>query len=826
MEFHNPYHFIPVKKNQRKDDLSREAFAGEVNADTHRHVTHDRYVADAFSGRLICRLTTETALVVGAKQNEKIPAEVSQYQLDGLPAIPASTLRGLISSLTEAATNSSLRVLEDESYSFRRRMEESLSAIGMIVEEAGALRMRPLALPMLRGDEGKSVKLPLEYRGLFKVPNLKVYIGDKTAIRKDLYPKKNKTFTTATKGQRYYYLQLLDRSWKNGDELDYDRGQYWKRGSLLAQYTRIPNDEPLTQEQVPANERDKYRRGIVRVLGVAERKDVPDTKKHEVFIPYPTAAEQWPTIEILPEAIERFHLLADLRTEARKIGEPQLPYHPIATIRNFKPEGKDDRKFRLKDGDLVFFRPSLLAGSNKSVVVELSLSSIWRGLIPDELSSKPATTHSFFEAVDPELLPANIAKRKFITLAEQMFGFVDEVSKKPSDVSEALLNEDDGAKQLGLAGRIYPSPARFAGVRKEGGWESISSPESLYLNDPDDPEGWTMLKILSAPKPPSPALYFKSTGNEPAYIAKNTLNPKLHVPQGRKFYLHHKVSDGTNPWQTKRRDDVETYKQKVKVRPVRENTVFYFHLDFDNLSANELGALLYALRPTETFRHKLGMGKPIGLGTVRITPAGLLLVNRNERYSADGLFNPRFAAVWHADDSQAWPWPTKHKESSEQLSEASEWPERYAREVAAAQSATDKISPPDLYQNFVTSMDQSLHGALALIGDPSAIRKTVHYPIVEGQSVEAEGETFKWFMANDFKSGRSPDQTAPAKTSLKPLVAQVQGKPKKSRQVSGLNALADKFKSIGYSTSSSEEQEPQESALTELPTLRVLPYKD
>ena len=40
-------------------------------------------------------------------------------------------------------------------------------------------------------------------------------------------------------------------------------------------------------------------------------------------------------------------------------------------------------------------------------------------------------------------------------------------------------------------------------------------------------------------------------------------------------------------------------------------------VDFDNLSPRELGLLLYALKPAEGFRHKLGMGKPIGLGGVR-----------------------------------------------------------------------------------------------------------------------------------------------------------------------------------------------------------------
>ena len=80
-------------------------------------------------------------------------------------------------------------------------------------------------------------------------------------------------------------------------------------------------------------------------------------------------------------------------------------------------------------------------------------------------------------------------------------------------------------------------------------------------------------------------------------------------------------------------------KIKTKIRPVKPNTEFKFRIRYENLSGNELGALLFALKMPEGCAHKIGMGKPYGLGSVKITPE-LYISKRNKRYltlfSSDG----------------------------------------------------------------------------------------------------------------------------------------------------------------------------------------------
>src|SRR5207253_10476185 len=68
-------------------------------------------------------------------------------------------------------------------------------------------------------------------------------------------------------------------------------------------------------------------------------------------------------------------------------------------------------------------------------------------------------------------------------------------------------------------------------------------------------------------------------------------------PQGRKMYLHHFVEPGTQPWKTKHPN--ESVEQKSRARPVRGEREFFFHVDFDNLTDEEMELALAAHRSEE-----------------------------------------------------------------------------------------------------------------------------------------------------------------------------------------------------------------------------------
>ena len=639
-----PYHFVPaVRQSPRPGDLPYPA----VRDGRHEGLLHHKFASGRTSGRLLCRLTTETPMVIGGERRavDGEPAEVEPFLLDGRPAVPASSLRGMISAIAEAASNSALRVLDDRPFSYRRIARHALSELGEVIVERKAgetvYSLRPLPDPVRVGRRD-SLEQPLQ------------------SWRRDR--------------PCYYGLAFIDGRYRG-------RPVPWEK-----------------VEELPAAEQERYVRGIARVMAARER-DLP------LFIPYPPEDDSWTPVTIQPQAVERFHELADERTEAsRERRGADLPFHPVGTERNPDP---DDPRFRLKSGDLVFYA----TGEAGTEAVEIALSQIWRGRV--ETHGRANRARDFFRRIDPDLVPFDAARTGGqLTIAEQLFGFVSE-----GDVAE------EAEAVPALASRV-----RFSFGRLEG------DPPDCFMQ----PE---TLRILDSPKPPSPNLYFIDDAQPGRYIAKHHLDPTKHRPQGRKAYVHQRGSEGAapdaSPWRSLLPEDRP--EMKSTVRPLRADLSFVFHIDFDNLSQDEMGLLLYALRPTREFRHKLGMGKPLGLGTVRLDVLGHFEVDRQARYRKQGLFAPRYARAWVAEAADL-----------ERLGDSY----RTERQAAAKTAGSDR--PEALRAAWRRRMDPRVRDALERLGEESFESSEVTVPLVEGG--DPETETFAWFVANDragFRHGRA-----------------------------------------------------------------------
>jgi hypothetical protein len=126
-------------------------------------------------------------------------------------------------------------------------------------------------------------------------------------------------------------------------------------------------------------------------------------------------------------------------------------------------------------------------------------------------------------------------------------------------------------------------------------------------------------------------------------------------------------------------------------------------VDFDNLTAWELGLLCYALKTSDSYRHKLGMGKPIGLGSININIESLQLIDRQKRYAEDPLSAERYNGVTLDIDT--------------------------------------------LRNGFINSMDENICQAIELLGNPYNVNAPVHYPQVRNGKIEEK--TYQWFVAND-----------------------------------------------------------------------------
>jgi CRISPR-associated protein (TIGR03986 family) len=239
--------------------------------------------------------------------------------------------------------------------------------------------------------------------------------------------------------------------------------------------------------------------------------------------------------------------------------------------------------------------------------------------------------------------------RQHVTPAEWLFGFVEERT------GEEAADRDGRKRRAAVAyrGRVRLSPGRP--VQPPDNEETLFV-EGDAFRDGEHPRGFVRLKELSSPKPPSPPLYFEKpqSGGFPHHQLKID-----HRPKGRKLYLHHREPD----YRTEAGNaDADAAKhRKMAVRPLKEEPVnqcggFAFHIDFENLSRHELDLLCWALRPSDDFRHKLGLGKPLGLGSIEIEIEELALIDRHRRYAEENPFDggrSRYRWTWTAADGSS-----------------------------------------------------------------------------------------------------------------------------------------------------------------------------
>jgi CRISPR-associated protein (TIGR03986 family) len=228
------------------------------------------------------------------------------------------------------------------------------------------------------------------------------------------------------------------------------------------------------------------------------------------------------------------------------------------------PKGYE--KFKgLQEHMLLYF--DIEKSSEVLRVSDMSFNAVGR----EEFS--PNHAHAAFGEAGGQLLPWGSESRtaQWLTPAEAMLGIVEEAS-------------DVGA-QRNLASRLRFTDALF-----------------------DDAQtlGEVKLPILASPKPPSPFLYFHKGDSG---VQAN----------GRKVYLRHSTESVDRDYiRTHDGNNRKTNHQKLLCDPLLSGQNTSFEIHFSNLSREELGLLLRAIEPGGEFTHLLGLGKPLGMGAVKV----------------------------------------------------------------------------------------------------------------------------------------------------------------------------------------------------------------
>lgn len=230
-----------------------------------------------------------------------------------------------------------------------------------------------------------------------------------------------------------------------------------------------------------------------------------------------------------------------------------------------------------------------------------------------------------------------------IDMSEAIFGWV-----KDKKLNDKKLNDQ------AHAGRVFITDAVV---------DSQVSADKIWCQE--NPEARITPKILATPKPTTFQHYLVQTDPEGKrenlkHYGSNLIQDT--VIRGHKLYWHQKDVSCDSIKETKEQEEIEKKaKQYTKIRPIRSQVSFHFRTYFDNLTDEELGALLWVLdlakekenriyvKDEREYRFSLGMGKPFGMGAVKLTAQQLWLSQRKqERYKK--LFDGnKWATVNYSD---------------------------------------------------------------------------------------------------------------------------------------------------------------------------------
>jgi CRISPR-associated protein (TIGR03986 family) len=236
-----------------------------------------------------------------------------------------------------------------------------------------------------------------------------------------------------------------------------------------------------------------------------------------------------------------------------------------------------------------------------------------------------------------DFVPEALRREQDLDLAEAIFGYTKRTGE---------------GKERAYAGRVFFGDA-----------ELVPGQTDIWLSEqPITP------KIMAGPKPTTFQHYLvQDTGrghspNDKKSLAHYGTSPDETVIRGHKLYWHKgnitlaDIKEDPQKLRQIEEDEKEKKKQDkqhTRIKPVKAGVRFTFRVRFENLSDTELGALLWALTlPGATgkeYRHKLGMGKAYGLGSVELKPT-LYLSDRRGRYETLFAGDAWHTAIREADD--------------------------------------------------------------------------------------------------------------------------------------------------------------------------------
>lgn len=561
-DFHNPYNFVPT--------LPRGPVRGPLGDAP--PPGHDRLLLDGWTGRIRVRLTVVTPLLIpDASRARQVPGGHLSFPLrlaGGKPYLPPTSVKGMLRAAYEAVTNSRMGVFTGHGARLAYR-----------TPAAGGASMVPARI-VADGRGGFAIEL---LPGTSKIgqggPSGPLY-----AAWLPTYGRRPVTYAT---GQP-----------QHGDEVTcvieserHRRGfEFWRviaiaRAKAGTKLTPAKGQRVVTG-WVHATNQNIGRKHDERVFFVDGRKSIRVglIQAHR---------EAW------HELIDNYQDIHERELQQRRdrgqAPDAYLGHEPGRTAWSkhvYEPVWQE-----LREGSLCYAR---VEGAEPNVRVV--------GLYPVQISRELYAV-SPEACLDRSLRPARSLAE--LSPADRVFGWVSQ--------------EGSGAYR----GRI-----------RIGSTTCESEDPIEQFGSPGLP-----LAILAEPKPQQARFYLGQlrdgapSGQREGLPKEQAGYSSGKAPRGRKVYPHHaslpegywdNALDGrpvggvSREYRRLRRDGTEQRDDQNRSIEgwVRPGMTFTFGCDVTNLSDVELGTLIWLLSLPDGHVHRLGGGKPLGLGSVRLEVAG------------------------------------------------------------------------------------------------------------------------------------------------------------------------------------------------------------
>lgn len=250
----------------------------------------------------------------------------------------------------------------------------------------------------------------------------------------------------------------------------------------------------------------------------------------------------------------------------------------------------------------------------------------------DEKVNSNAKTGSFYKNRDYKILK----KGKYYPVWYKLFKrdeVIENIHLSVANIGRAAYHADMGdmlSEYISCDKRnaVCPACSLFGMVGTESMGSRVRFSDAL-MDRPVEKTGRVVLKELSSPKISYMPFYLISRNGE--YDKDISYDNEAYDIRGRKFYWHN-TNKNTYIEQNGKNE------RNSSVELIGKDNTFSFDVYYDCLSQEEIDRLIWTLSLGENdekgkYCHKIGHGKPIGLGSVKI-----VINARDERTYKDGEY--------------------------------------------------------------------------------------------------------------------------------------------------------------------------------------------